>query len=165
MSLRWRRLSTSLSATLNHPLYIRPVFNILVKSTYVTCHFGVLMRCERENWDEAQGKPRPTGDAAGGQIAAVAAGGDDVLGAFEVGGELLGAKGYAEGHFEGWAVRMRSARCAVGIGRGECDGAAWLRVAVCSGAQQRWDLGWCGEKRCTLLCLWQRTLKSVGDAY
>jgi len=69
----------------------------------MTCHLSVLVGCERDKRDEADGEGGKAGYASGRPVAAVSALGGDVFGAFEVVCELFRAEGEKECHYEvGW---------------------------------------------------------------
>lgn len=76
------------ASTCNHTLYVRPIFYILVESADVTSNLLVFVHGERNHRDEADGEPRPSGDAACGPVATVTALSGDVFGSFELVGEL-----------------------------------------------------------------------------
>lgn len=62
-----------LTTVVDHALDVRTIFKILVKPANRACDFLVLMRCQRNERDEAYCEERPTSNASSRPVATVAA--------------------------------------------------------------------------------------------
>ena len=92
-SVLWLLWGASLTTIRYHALYIRPILDVLVKTTYMACEFLVLVCCEWNEWHPADGEPWPSRGTSSRPIATVSTLSCNVLGAFQVLLEFLSAEG------------------------------------------------------------------------